>query len=1047
MALRERIANLSLQQVLAIAFALLSIGAIFFIAAINAYSTYQSNRTFLHTTLANASQIAALRVDNYIGEITAALIASGSSQSGHLFSAEESLRHISLTRILAGHPGIRAVWSLNTEGLPTDFLSRYEIETDEVLTRLWYPSAAKHGNLTKQHFSEVRFTASAQEPLIDIAIPIVRGGRQYQGTIVATISLKYVHDLLANFKLKNRQRAYVYNSDGELIGHSDSKLTYLHNALPLSVLKDFFATNKTTSKEYQMDSGEEMIAGFSLMKQLGFGMVIETPKSEALQAALGGMLFSLIISLLVVCASILTGRWLARIIVTPVQNLSQIAEQMTNTKTASKVLITGTIETQKLGRAFNQMTQRLNATISQLESQIESRKFSQQALRESEARFRAIAENLPEVFWLGSLDNQSHFKLLYVNPAFEQVWQLKTDTVFENPSLWNDCIHPDDQRRMITAFRAFCKGKRAYDEVFRIIPPDGVEKSIRATGSLIRNEKGDIVWAAGISRDISESVKTEQTLRRSQKMDAIGRLTGGIAHDFNNILGIILGNLNLLGHEIEPDTKAHKRVITITKSAQRAAVLTRQLLRFSRSQAEQVVATNLNRIIKNMDSLITRSITPQVEIKVVFTDDLWLTAIDSGDFEDALLNLIINARDAMPDGGQLTIETHNRHLDVHYNEQHPEIIPGDYVQLLVSDSGDGIPAKQQEHIFEPFYTTKPQGKGTGLGLAMVFGFIKRSGGHIKVSSRTGIGTTFRIYLPRVLGDDQPIQETTEQEKQSPRGNEKLLVVDDEIGLLDLAQESLKSLGYEVLTADNGQKGLEILAREPDIALVFSDVVMPGGINGYELAQHAITHYPGIKVLLTSGYTDETSIKKEQEKFTNYLLSKPYSQTNLALRIRSMLGDKAPENRPKTESTSSAQAPTAGFVTGIDTLDKNHQKLLGLLDRCQAIEGDPSEALKAIVEELLAHTQPHFLQEELVMDVCGYPGLANHQQVHQLLWKQLTEKQQRSSQGVLTQQELSDFLNSWLVDHIQSMDNMIAPYCGGKSAIIAEALELNDKKPE
>ena len=391
-----------------------------------------------------------------------------------------------------------------------------------------------------------------------------------------------------------------------------------------------------------------------------------------------------------------------------------------------------------------------------------------------------------------------------------------------------------------------------------------------------------------IRTDITERKQSELALRRSQKMDALGQLTGGIAHDFNNILNIILGNLELLKKQAPDDENTQQRIQNIHKSTMRAADLTRQLLSFSRHQAENVTITNINQLIKEMDNLIAQSITPQVEIEWHLANDLWSTEIAPGDYEDCLLNLVINARDALSGSGWLSIETINTTLDVNYCEKNPGIEPGDYVQLKVSDCGEGMTAEQLEHIFEPFYTTKEQGKGTGLGLAMVFGFIQRSKGHINVESEPGLGSTFRLYLPRsieaIQTEDIPAEELTEA---LPEGNETILVVDDEEALLELTEELLLDMGYRVLTAGNAQQALDILAKEPNIDLMISDVIMPGGINGYELAQRATTDYPELKVLLASGYTEKIATSENHKRFSINMLAKPYGQAELAEKVRQM----------------------------------------------------------------------------------------------------------------------------------------------------------------
>ena len=385
-----------------------------------------------------------------------------------------------------------------------------------------------------------------------------------------------------------------------------------------------------------------------------------------------------------------------------------------------------------------------------------------------------------------------------------------------------------------------------------------------------------------------ERKKIETQLRQSQKMDAIGQLTGGIAHDFNNILGIIIGNLDLIKFSFTAEGKVLKYLTAIETSAERAAKVTKQLLGFSRQQAVDVSAVDINRAVSSMDVLTTLTVSPEIEVSENLISGLWLTDINFGDFQDALLNLIINARDAMSGGGRLTIETRNATLDAAYCSQYPNVIAGEYVQLSISDTGTGIPAELQERIFEPFYTTKAEGKGTGLGLAMVFGFIERSKGHINVYSESGVGTTFHLYLPRSVEQEETTEASEPQPTILPPGSETILVVDDEPGLVSLAQDSLQLLGYHVLTAMDGNQALEQLAAEPSISLLFSDVVMPGGLNGYQLAEKARETLPELKVLLTSGYTKKAVAQNGQAQFDANLLNKPYTQSELALQVRSML---------------------------------------------------------------------------------------------------------------------------------------------------------------
>jgi len=421
---------------------------------------------------------------------------------------------------------------------------------------------------------------------------------------------------------------------------------------------------------------------------------------------------------------------------------------------------------------------------------------------------------------------------------------------------------------------------------------DGSFYTEEQTISPVYNEQDVITHFIAIQQDITERKQTEEALRRSQKMEAIGQLSGGIAHDFNNQLGIILGYLDFLKTLYPDDNKPRQWVETATKAALRCTDLTRQLLAFSRRQSVEKEVINLNTSLKELETMIARSLTPAVEVQYFLAGDLWTTEINAGEFQDVILNLVINARDAMPNGGELLIETSNIYLDEDYAELNYGAKIGDHVQLMLSDTGTGMDKETLEHIFEPFFTTKPKDKGTGLGMAMVYGFIKRYQGHIKIYSEPGAGTTMRLYLPRASAPEiAVITSNIDEQNRLPTGTESILIVDDEIDLLKLANHYLSDLGYQTHIAENAAQAMKILAENDKIDLLFSDVVMPGGTNGYELAQQATEQKPGLKVLLTSGFTSKTINQDILARFSAHLLSKPYRKAEMAQRIRLVLDER------------------------------------------------------------------------------------------------------------------------------------------------------------
>ncbi len=421
-----------------------------------------------------------------------------------------------------------------------------------------------------------------------------------------------------------------------------------------------------------------------------------------------------------------------------------------------------------------------------------------------------------------------------------------------------------------------------------LIDKQGKEYQIADSAAPIRGEDGRILGVILVFRDITQQYQTETALRRSQKMEAIGQLSGGIAHDFNNQLSIIIGYLDFLSKHVADDEKPRKWVDISTSATLRCMDLTRQLLSFSRTQSSKKLVVDINSKLQELETMFSRSVTPQVEVQYSLADELWLTEIDPGEFQDAILNMVINARDAMPNGGKLHIETSNISIDKNYAALNPDASIGNYVQLVLSDTGSGMDSTTQEHIFEPFYTTKPEGKGTGLGMSMVYGFIKRFDGFIKISSEIDIGTSIHLYLPRATAGEADIETRTIGDTKLPQGNETVLIVDDEVDLLDLTKNYLSELGYKIYMAKNASQALDILSRQNDIDILFCDVLMPGGMDGFELAQQATEDNPELKVLITSGCTSKTVTQTGHSLFSAHILSKPYRKADLAQHIRTVL---------------------------------------------------------------------------------------------------------------------------------------------------------------
>jgi nitrogen-specific signal transduction histidine kinase/ActR/RegA family two-component response regulator len=391
--------------------------------------------------------------------------------------------------------------------------------------------------------------------------------------------------------------------------------------------------------------------------------------------------------------------------------------------------------------------------------------------------------------------------------------------------------------------------------------------------------------------EIDRRAAAEDALRQSQKLEAIGHLTGGVAHDFNNLLTIIIGNLETAQRQLEAWTdgaqvKLARRLENAMHGAQRAASLTKRLLAFSRQQPLNPTAIEVNRLLTGMSDFLRRGIGEDVSLEIVGSAGVWPVEVDASELEAVILNLAVNARDAMPNGGKLTIEASNSYLDEAYCQKHAETVPGQYVQIAVSDTGAGMPKEVVDRAFEPFFTTKGTGQGTGLGLSQVYGFVKQSGGHVKIYSEIGEGTTIKIYLPRFIGIAAVVETMTAEPARGLTG-ECVLVVEDDADVRGYVADTLGSLGYDVLQAENAEKALDLIDEYEGIKLLLTDVVMPG-MNGRKLAEAAIERRPHLKVLFMTGYSRNAIVHQGRLDPGVSLIQKPVTSESLATAVRKRL---------------------------------------------------------------------------------------------------------------------------------------------------------------
>jgi PAS domain S-box-containing protein len=437
----------------------------------------------------------------------------------------------------------------------------------------------------------------------------------------------------------------------------------------------------------------------------------------------------------------------------------------------------------------------------------------------------------------------------------------------------------------------------------------------------IRDDAGSLIGFAKVTRDITERREAEERLRqaqatmlRSQKLEAVGQLTGGVAHDFNNLLQVISGNLQLLGKDVAGNPRAEMRVQSALAGVARGAKLALQLLAFARRQPLEPKTVNIGRLVHGMDDMLRRALGGEVEIETTVAGGLWNTLVDPDQIENAILNLAINARDAMDGQGCLTIEASNAFLDDNYARLHEDVAPGQYVLLAVTDTGAGIAPDVLDRVFEPFFTTKPEDKGTGLGLAMVYGLVKQSGGHVKIYSEVGAGTTVKLYLPRAMASEDTLVGTSPVEVSG--GNETVLVVEDDDEVREVAVSMLGELGYRVFKARDAASALAIVESGLPIDLLFTDVMMPGALRSPELARKAKQRLPNVAVLFTSGYTQNAIVHGGRLDPGVELLAKPYTREALARKVRHVLANQA---QRQTATRSKAPVSVTVSLEGVTVL--------------------------------------------------------------------------------------------------------------------------------
>ena len=504
-------------------------------------------------------------------------------------------------------------------------------------------------------------------------------------------------------------------------------------------------------------------------------------------------------------------------------------------------------------------------------------------LREREERYRSLYNKTPAM--LQSIDAEG--RLLSVSDFWLEKLGYQRDEVIGEDS--TGLLTPESARQAADVIlpelwrTGVCK-----DAGLQIVTKSGDVLDILVSAIPMRNESGTITRALAVLTDVTERKIVERKLVQAQKMESVGQLTGGLAHDFNNLLGVVLGNLELIEHSMQGDEKTARRIQTARAAVDRGAELTQRLLAFSRRQRLETKAIAPNALIAGLVDLLKRTLGESIVLDCRLGDGVPRVRSDAAQLESALLNLAVNARDAMPDGGTLVIESTVVHLDDDYAARESDVVPGDYVAVSVTDTGVGIAAETLPKVFEPFFTTKEVGKGSGLGLSMVYGFMKQSGGHVRIYSEVGRGTTVRMYLPVDMGDARVEAVPSVPAAKDLGGRETVLVVEDQADVREVAVALLEDLGYAVFEATDGQQALGVLSERPEVDLLFTDIVMPGGMDGTDLAKKARSLRPYLPVVFASGYAEASVLREGELTIAGGIVTKPYRRTDLAAKIRQAL---------------------------------------------------------------------------------------------------------------------------------------------------------------
>jgi PAS domain S-box-containing protein len=784
-----------------------------------------------------------------------------------------------------------AVYSADGIGWASGLRAAWQNRGGSVADREWFQSALA----TKTpYFALPTLSRGTGHAVVPYIIPMLDDQGVLHGMLVGGISLAELSDAITGISAHGSTEPTLLDTrqGGFVVADLDPELILLPMSGRDEVLAQALSGQQGTI-ETRDSSGEVDLVAFGPVEGLPWSVLVSESAATAFVPVATLTKRALLYLGAILLATLFASAYFARRITTPLYSLAKGAAEVGSGNLDHRFDMVRRDEIGVVSRAFDRMTTELKTTLvsrDELSVEVAERKRAEEALRELAGRQEAILAAVPDI-------------LMEVDSSKVYTWANQAGLEFFGDDVLGKeaALYFEGEQSTYDRVAPLFNGRQdlVYVESWQL-RKDGETRLLAWLCRTLYNEEGLIRGALSSALDITERRRAEEALRtsedllrQSQKMEAVGQLAGGMAHDFNNLLTAIIGYSDLvIANKDRLDETSLADVLEIKHAAERASSLTRQILAFSRRQALQPTVVSLNDVVRGMEPFLQRTLGEDVDLVTRTEPALAMTELDVNQFEQVLMNLALNARDAMPAGGRLTIGTGNVELDRGYCKTHPDVQPGPYVMLSVSDTGVGMDAETKTHIFEPFFTTKPMGEGTGLGLSSVYGIVKQSGGSIGVYSEPGLGTTFKVYLPQA-SRPAPLAMPSASAPPSSSCEETILVVEDEESLRSLVARILGGLGYTVLLAATATEALEIVQEsESPVDLLLTDVVLPGGMQGNDLARSVLRFWPDLPVLYMSGYARDAIVHAGRlDEGVNYL-EKPFTPDSLAAKVREVLADDA-----------------------------------------------------------------------------------------------------------------------------------------------------------